>query len=124
MKRNDAMPEQVLKRALRQEFSQVTDEAIAAAISRSGGFLGQAKTILEEGSDLPPQTEQFLTAYAARNTYGNGIAVANHVVFLHCRAHAAHQHLHSLAPLHCNILTYYIIIRQFFKSEAKIYKKI
>ncbi len=65
-----ALPEKILKNALRQEFPQATDDAIAAAVSRSGGFLGQAKTILEEGSDLPPQTQQFLTAYAGRSTYG------------------------------------------------------
>ena len=65
-----ALPEGTLKKALRRDFPQVSDETICAAISRSGGFLGQAKVILEEGSDLPPQTEQFLAAYASRNTYG------------------------------------------------------
>ena len=65
-----ALPEPVLKDALRQRFPQMGLDAIAAAVGRSGGFLGQAMEILEEGSDLPPQTTQFLAAYAARNTYG------------------------------------------------------
>jgi DNA polymerase-3 subunit delta' len=65
-----ALPETVLREQLRQQFPQADAVAIQAAVGRSGGFLGQAKEILEEGSDLPPQTAQFLTAYASRNTSG------------------------------------------------------
>lgn len=65
-----ALPEAFAKKQLRQEYPQAEDSAIAAAISRSGGYLGQAKEILEAGSDLPEQTEAFLSAYAHRNSYG------------------------------------------------------
>jgi len=65
-----ALPEDLLAQTLRANYPQATAEAVVAAVRRSGGFLGQAKAILEEGSDLLPQTEAFLTAYAARDTYG------------------------------------------------------
>lgn len=65
-----ALPDNILHAALREAFPQIGDETIWAAISRSSGYLGQAKAILEEGSDLPPQTLSFLKAYAARSTYG------------------------------------------------------
>lgn len=62
-----ALPEAVLTRELAKAFPQASTDALAAAISRSGGYLGQAKTLLEEGTDLPAQTEQFLNAYAGKN---------------------------------------------------------
>ena len=64
-----ALPEAVARKRLQQDFPQATQEMITAAIARSGGFLGQAKEILEEGSDLPPQTTDFLSAYAQRDAY-------------------------------------------------------
>lgn len=64
------LPDAVMRPVLRQRFPQQSDEQLNAAISRSGGFLGQAITILEEGSELPPQTSQFLSAYAGRSTVG------------------------------------------------------
>lgn len=64
-----ALPEDLLRRTLRQRYPQAAEEAISAAVVRSGGFLGQATAILEVGSDLPPQTDAFLKAYAARNVY-------------------------------------------------------
>ena len=65
-----ALPQDTLRRQLRQSYPQADEDMLAAAVSRSGGFLGQAMAILEEGSDLPPQTKDFLGAYAARDTYG------------------------------------------------------
>ncbi len=65
-----ALPEAILLRQLRQDFPQADPEAIQAAASRSGGYLGQARQILEEGSDLPPQTREFLESYAHRSPYG------------------------------------------------------
>jgi len=59
-----------LEGALRQRFAQATDEAIQAAVSRSGGFLGQAITLMEEGTELPAETCQFLEAYATRSALG------------------------------------------------------
>lgn len=64
-----ALPEEIALPQLRQAFPQADDTAIHAAFSRSGGFLGQAKEILEEGASLPVQTIDFLTAYSQRNAY-------------------------------------------------------
>ena len=59
-----------LRQELQRRFPQASQEAVAAAASRSGGFLGQAATILEEGSDLPAETQAFLQAYAGRSPLG------------------------------------------------------
>lgn len=53
---------------LQREFPQAKQEDIQAAISRSGGFLGQAKTLLENGQTVTPQTELFLRALESKDT--------------------------------------------------------
>ena len=65
-----ALPDLLAKKQLRQDFPDASEEDIQAAISRSGGYLGQAKQLLEEGTQLPQQTADFLNAYARRDTYG------------------------------------------------------
>lgn len=65
-----ALPEEISLSALRKDFPQAEESELRAAISRSGGFLGQAKEILEAGSDLPAQTVEFLEAFSQRNAYG------------------------------------------------------
>ena len=62
-----ALPEKLLHRQLRMEFPTAQEEDLQAAISRSGGFLGQARQILAEGDEIPPQTEGFVSGFAARN---------------------------------------------------------
>ena len=62
-----ALPEKLLHRHLRMEFPTAQEEDLQAAISRSGGFLGQARQILAEGDEIPPQTEGFVSGFAARN---------------------------------------------------------
>ncbi len=64
------LEEGTLMGALRREFPQASEEAMAAAAQRSGGFLGQAKEILSEGADLPPQTAEFMAAFGARDGLG------------------------------------------------------
>lgn len=64
-----ALPEEIAFQQLSSEFPQAEETDIRAAISRSGGFLGQAKEILAEGSDLPQQTLDFLNAFSQRNSY-------------------------------------------------------
>ena len=64
-----ALPEDVAISQLRKDFPQAGDEDLRAAVSRSGGFLGQAKELLEEGTSLPQQTVDFLTAFSHRDTY-------------------------------------------------------
>ena len=64
------LPEDILRQQLSVRFPQASQEMLAAAISRSGGFLGQAIRLLESGTDLPPQTQSFLESYAARDAFG------------------------------------------------------
>ena len=63
-----ALPENLLKRVLSEEFPQADEETVMAAAVRSGGYLGQARKLMEQGNGLPPQTEQFLHAFAEKNT--------------------------------------------------------
>ena len=62
-----ALPDGVLKGALEKEFPDADAQSIAAAVSRSGGYLGQAKALLQEGAGVSPQTEGFVRAYATRS---------------------------------------------------------
>ncbi len=62
-----ALPEALLTRELSREFPQATAESLTAAALRSGGYLGQARALLQQGDTLPPQTEQFLSAYSNKN---------------------------------------------------------
>ncbi len=59
---------QLLRATLSSEFPQAGAEAIGAAAARSGGYLGQARTLLQQGSSLSPQTEGFLRGFGGRNT--------------------------------------------------------
>lgn len=65
-----ALPFDTAQKQLRREFPQASGEDIAAAVSRSSGFLGQAKQLLEEGAQLPQHTADLLTAFAHRDPYG------------------------------------------------------
>jgi DNA polymerase-3 subunit delta' len=65
-----ALPEKLLHRQLRMDFPQASEEDLASAMERSGGFLGQAREILAEGGALPPQTEAFVRCFAARDYLG------------------------------------------------------
>ena len=62
-----AVPEPVLRRHLAQRYPNAAPEDIAAAVTRSGGYPGQAQELLEEGEGIPQQTVDFVRAYAAGN---------------------------------------------------------
>ena len=64
------LPDSLLRKQLSARFPEASQEMLTAAISRSGGFLGQAIALLESGTDLPPQTQSFLESYAARDAFG------------------------------------------------------
>ena len=64
------LPPEILTSALKREFPQASQEDLAAAIKRSGGFLGQAMELLRSGESVLPQTKQFLTCYGARDSVG------------------------------------------------------
>ena len=70
------LSEDILRNALKNQFPDAASEDIAAAISRSGGFLGQAQEILRSGTALPPQTEAFASAFAA----GDALALTQTLV--------------------------------------------
>ena len=61
------LEEKTLHRQLRMDFPKAEEEDLRAAMLRSGGFLGQARQLLEEGDSVPPQTEGFVRAFAARD---------------------------------------------------------
>lgn len=64
------LPRAVLEPALRQRFPDRSAADLEAAMGRSGGFLGQAVTLLEGSGLQLPQVEQFAAAYAAHDTLG------------------------------------------------------
>jgi DNA polymerase-3 subunit delta' len=57
-----------LRVALTREFPDADDNAIAAAMTRSGGYLGQARELLREDAAVPPQTTQLVQAYCNRDS--------------------------------------------------------
>ena len=57
----------VLQKALEREYPQADAETLDAAIQRSGGFLGQARKLMNEGAAVLPQTEAFLQSFLARD---------------------------------------------------------
>lgn len=61
-----ALPPEVLRTQLAQDFPQAQPQDLAAAIVRSGGFLGQARQLLEP-REQDPQTELFVQALAQRD---------------------------------------------------------
>lgn len=64
-----ALPVDILEAQLQKNFPKASREDIAAASARSGGFLGQAKALLESGEGVSPQTQAFA------QTYGDGDAL-------------------------------------------------
>ncbi len=64
------LPENILRSQLRKDFPQALEEDLLAAISRSGGFLGQARTLLESGGEVPQQTRDFVRAFAEKSALG------------------------------------------------------
>ena len=63
-----ALEGKTIRNQLRLDFPKATEEDIAAAVFRSGSFLGQARELLENGDGLPPQTESFVKAFANRDS--------------------------------------------------------
>ena len=65
-----ALPESLLRSHLSGEFPDADADQLSAAISRSGGYLGQARTLLQEGAAVSPQTENFARSFANRDAMG------------------------------------------------------
>ena len=64
-----ALPEELLQQKLREEFPDAPQSRIAAAMLRSGGYLGQAREHLS-GQGLSENALQFAAAFAARDVFG------------------------------------------------------
>lgn len=56
------LPEALLRKELTRRFPNAAPESIRAAMERSGGYLGQAVTALEEAGDLLPQSKALAEA--------------------------------------------------------------
>ena len=56
------LPEALLRQELTRRFPNAAPESIRAAMERSGGYLGQAVTALEEAGDLLPQSKALAEA--------------------------------------------------------------
>lgn len=61
------LPQTVLRRELTARYPEAGEEEVRAAISRSGGFLGQAMELISDGDSVPPQTEDFVRGFCTRN---------------------------------------------------------
>lgn len=64
-----ALPEELLRRKLCAEFPDADGGMIDGAVMRSGGYLGQARELME-GSGLSDTTRAFAAAFAARDAFG------------------------------------------------------
>ena len=64
------LSEGLLRQTLQQKYPDADSDTLCSAVTRSGGFLGQALALMEEGSQLPAQTTAFLSAYASRDSFG------------------------------------------------------
>ena len=62
--------ESVLRQELQRRFPNRDPQALDAAISRSGGYLGQAVELLQNGGQLAQQTLDFCAAFAAKDPVG------------------------------------------------------
>lgn len=64
-----ALPEELLRRTLTAEFPDAARQAVDAAVLRSGGYLGQARTLLQ-GETMSENTRCFAKSYADRDACG------------------------------------------------------
>ncbi len=65
--RMQALPEDLLKGELERQFPEAEPLSIQAALSRSGGYLGQAKELLSQGAQVPEETRGFVSALCHKN---------------------------------------------------------
>lgn len=62
------LAENQLREELSARFPQAEPEDLEAAILRSGGFLGQALSLLDSGEVIQPQTQDFARAFSQKNS--------------------------------------------------------
>ena len=64
------LPPALLALELRQAYPDAPEQSVRAAISRSGGYLGQALDILASGEAVSEQTRAFAEAFGRRDVLG------------------------------------------------------
>ncbi len=64
-----ALPADILKAQLARDFPRATAEDLEGAFVRSGGFLGQARELLD-GGEAAQQTLDFVNSFATRDALG------------------------------------------------------
>ena len=64
------LPEDLLRRELRSRFPEVQSETLTAVCSRSGGYLGQALSLLSGDIEMPQETVNLVRAFASKSRLG------------------------------------------------------
>lgn len=62
-----ALPPQLLRSRLQQQYPDADGNTLTAAIERSGGYLGQALQLLEDGVAASPQSQSFVDGFARKD---------------------------------------------------------
>lgn len=65
--RLESLSPEIMEKALQKEFPNAQADELQGAIARSGGYLGQAKTLLQEGEQTDPRTEAFAGSFAKKD---------------------------------------------------------
>lgn len=66
--RMQPLPQSLLQGVLEKEYTGVSAEALSAAAERSGGFLGQAKRLLDEDGQVRQETAKLVEALCKKDT--------------------------------------------------------
>ncbi|MBO5837869.1 MAG: DNA polymerase III subunit [Oscillospiraceae bacterium] len=65
--RLEGLSPEIMESALQKAFPNAEAGEIQGAIRRSGGYLGQAKALLQEGAQTDPKTEGFAGSFAKKD---------------------------------------------------------
>ncbi len=68
--RMESLPGALLQEKLRKDFPDADDQTLTAAISRSGGYLGQAIRLLQDGTAVSTQTSAFVESFIRKDALG------------------------------------------------------
>ena len=66
--RMQPLPQQLLREELAKQYPKLPPETLAAAAERSGGFLGQARALLEEDGQTREETQRLVEALCRKDS--------------------------------------------------------
>lgn len=66
----EALPETILRSCLAEKYPDAESATLTAAIARSGGYLGQAISLMENGAAATAQTQGFVKSFALKDPVG------------------------------------------------------